>query len=60
LGRLRQTVERNMRMVRRSIDAYQEGSARPEDLMRLYDIILQNYSEMNTIEILQVGGQRCF
>jgi len=49
-----------MRMVRRSIDAYQEGSARPEDLMRLYDIILQNYSEMNTIEILQVGGQRCF
>ena len=51
---LRQTVERNMRMVRRAIAAYAEDESRPEDLMRLYDIILQNYAEMNTIEILQV------
>lgn len=50
-------VDRNMRMVRRTLEAYEKSDARPEDLVRLYDILLQNQSDMEQIEILQVEFQ---
>eukprot|EP00049_Salpingoeca_infusionum_P005625 m.94359 g.94359 ORF g.94359 m.94359 type:complete len:579 (-) comp13023_c0_seq1:23488-25224(-) len=51
--RLTYMLQRNMRMVRRTLAAEHTGDAEPESLVRLFDIVSQNVVELSNIELLQ-------